>query len=149
MLIVSHDREFLDRTTSRTIFLRRDGAHVFKAPFAVAREELLRRDAASAARRQLEDKEITRLEKVAARYKVWGVLNSKFLCRDTLNRGEQALTLVEVHIRDARVETERMVPSAEGPKMHIVHFLHPFDSQDSPGDVLNAQIRRAAFQKNV
>ena len=78
MLIVSHDREFLDRTTSRTIFLRKDGAHAFKAPFAVAREELLRRDAASAARRQLEDKEIARLEKVAARYKVWGVLNSKF-----------------------------------------------------------------------
>src|SRR6185437_1970533 len=78
MLIVSHDREFLDRTTSRTIFLRRDGAHLFKAPFAVAREELLRRDAASASRRALEDREIARLEKVAARYKVWGVLNSKF-----------------------------------------------------------------------
>src|SRR5471032_816596 len=64
MLIVSHDREFLDRTTSRTIFLRRDGAHVFRAPFAVAREELLLRDAASAARRELEGKEIARLEKV-------------------------------------------------------------------------------------
>ena len=78
MLIVSHDREFLDRNTTRTIFLRRDGAHAFKAPFAVAREELLRRDAASAVRCQLEDKEIARLEKVAARYKVWGVINSKF-----------------------------------------------------------------------
>ena len=78
MLIVSHDREFLDRTTTRTIFLRRDGAHVFKAPFATAREELLRRDAASAVRRELEGKEITRLEKVAARYKAWGVFNSKF-----------------------------------------------------------------------
>ena len=78
MLIVSHDREFLDRTTTRTIFLRRDGAHAFKAPFAVAREELLRRDAANAMRRELEGKEIARLEKVAARYKAWGVINSKF-----------------------------------------------------------------------
>ncbi|MGZ5934502.1 MAG: ABC-F family ATP-binding cassette domain-containing protein [Rhizomicrobium sp.] len=78
MLIVSHDREFLDRTTARTIFLRKDGAHAFKAPFALAREELLRRDAANAARRHLEEKEISRLEKVAARYKAWGVLNSKF-----------------------------------------------------------------------
>ena len=78
MLIVSHDREFLGRTTTRTIFLRRDGAHFFKAPFAAAREELLRRDAASAVRRELEGKEIARLEKVAARYKAWGVFNSKF-----------------------------------------------------------------------
>src|ERR1700677_1463744 len=29
MLIVSHDREFLNRVTSRTIFLRTDGAHAF------------------------------------------------------------------------------------------------------------------------
>jgi ATPase subunit of ABC transporter with duplicated ATPase domains len=78
MLIVSHDREFLDRVTNRTIFLRADGTHAFKTPFVQAREELLRRDAASAVRRKLEDKEIQRLEKVAARYKAWGVLNSDF-----------------------------------------------------------------------
>ena len=46
MLIVSHDREILDRVTERTIFLRRDGVHAFKAPFSLAREELLRQDAA-------------------------------------------------------------------------------------------------------
>jgi ATPase subunit of ABC transporter with duplicated ATPase domains len=78
MLIVSHDREFLDRVTTRTIFLRADGTHTFKTPFVQAREELLRRDAAAATRRKLEDKEIKRLEAVAARYKVWGVLNSDF-----------------------------------------------------------------------
>lgn len=78
MLIVSHDREFLDRVTSRTLFLRTDGVHAFKAPFLTAREELLRRDAAAAVKGRLEDKEIRRLEKVAARYKVWGVKNSKF-----------------------------------------------------------------------
>ena len=78
MLIVSHDRDFLDRITTRTIFLRSDGAHAFKATFATAREELLRRDAADAKRRHLEEKEIGRLEKMAARYKAWGVLNSKF-----------------------------------------------------------------------
>ena len=78
MLIVSHDREFLERTTTRTIFLRKDGAHVFKSTFAVAREELLHQDARDAKRRALEDREVARLEKVAARYKAWGVLNSKF-----------------------------------------------------------------------
>ena len=78
MLIVSHDRAFLDRVSTRTVFLRPDGAHAFKIPFAQAREELLRRDAAAGVRRQVEDKEIKRLEAVAARYKVWGVKNSKF-----------------------------------------------------------------------
>ena len=32
MLIVSHDREFLDRVTQRTLFLRSDGMHAFKTP---------------------------------------------------------------------------------------------------------------------
>ena len=78
MLIVSHDRAFLDRVSTRTLFLRPDGAHAFKTPFAQAREELLRRDASAGVRRNIEEKEIKRLEAVAARYKVWGVKNSKF-----------------------------------------------------------------------
>ncbi len=78
MLIVSHDREFLERSTSRTLFLRSDGAHAFKAPFLEAREALLHRDAADAVRRQVETREIERLERVAARYRVWGVKNDKF-----------------------------------------------------------------------
>src|SRR6185369_11756645 len=48
MLIVSHDRAFLDRVTERTLFLRSDGMHAFKTRFSQAREELLRRDAAAA-----------------------------------------------------------------------------------------------------
>ena len=78
MLIVSHDRAFLERVSTRTLFLRADGAHAFKTSFALAREELLRRDAAAGIRRQVEEKEIKRLEAVAARYKVWGVKNSDF-----------------------------------------------------------------------
>ncbi|HEY5071275.1 MAG TPA: ATP-binding cassette domain-containing protein [Caulobacteraceae bacterium] len=78
MLIVSHDREFLNHVTSRTLFLRSDGIHAFKAPFAVAREALIRRDLAAASRRRLEAKEVKRLEKVAARYHVWGIKNPAF-----------------------------------------------------------------------
>jgi ATPase subunit of ABC transporter with duplicated ATPase domains len=86
MLIVSHDREFLERTTTRTIFLRKDGAHTFKLPFAEAREELLRKDALDAKRRALEEREVARLEKVAARYKAWGVLNSAFHKKERATR---------------------------------------------------------------
>jgi ATPase subunit of ABC transporter with duplicated ATPase domains len=96
MLIVSHDREFLDRVTQRTLFLRSDGIHAFKTRFSQAREELLRRDAAAAARARLEDKEIRRLEQAAARYKVWAVKNPD------LNKRKNA-----VETRIARIEKDR------------------------------------------
>ncbi len=78
MLIVSHDREFLDKITTRTVFLRSDGAHAFKAPFIEARQQLLQRDEADAKQRALEEKEIDRLRQMVNRYKAWGVLNSDF-----------------------------------------------------------------------
>ena len=78
MLIVSHDREFLNRVTGRTLFLRSDGAHAFKVPFSAARQSLLERDTADARRRSLEEKEIRRLEEVCARYKVWAQKNDMF-----------------------------------------------------------------------
>lgn len=96
MLIVSHDREFLDRVTERTLFLRSDGVHAFKTRFSVAREELLRRDATAAARAKQEDREIKRLEQAAARYKVWAIKNPD------LNKRKNA-----VESRIARIENER------------------------------------------
>jgi len=96
MLVVSHDREILDRVTERTLFLRSDGMHAFKTRFSIAREELLRRDAAAATRARLEDKEIKRLEQAAARYKVWAVKNPD------LNKRKNA-----VETRIARIEAER------------------------------------------
>ena len=91
MLIVSHDREFLDRVTERTLFLRSDGVHAFKTRFSLAREELLRRDATAAARSRLEAKEIERLEQAAARYKVWAVKNPD------LNKRKNAVEIAHRH----------------------------------------------------
>ena len=96
MLIVSHDREFLNRVTDRTLFLRSDGVHAFKTSFSAAREALLRRDAVAAAHRKLEEKEVKRLEAAAARYKVWAVKNPD------LNKRKNA-----VESRIARIEKER------------------------------------------
>jgi ATPase subunit of ABC transporter with duplicated ATPase domains len=96
MLIVSHDRAFLDRVTERTLFLRTDGVHAFKANFSRAREELLRQDAAKAAHRRLELKEVRRLEAAAARYKVWAVKNP------ALNKRKNA-----IETRVARLEARR------------------------------------------
>ena len=70
----------------------------------MAREELLRRDAAAAARSRLEEKEIKRLEKAAARYKVWAVKNPD------LNKRKNA-----IETRIARIEAERD-PGLFGPR---------------------------------
>jgi len=112
MLIVSHDREFLQRTTTRTLFLRADGAHSFAAPFVEAREALLERDAADARRRQLEGKEIERLEKVVARYRVWGVKNDKFHKRAKAT--EKRIDRIEAERTGAYVARERRLDLHDG-----------------------------------
>ncbi|MFN3513864.1 MAG: ABC-F family ATP-binding cassette domain-containing protein [Phenylobacterium sp.] len=112
MLIVSHDREFLQRTTTRTIFLRSDGAHAFKAPFVEAREALLQRDAAEAVRARLEAKEIERLQKVAARYRVWGVKNDKFHKRAKAT--EKRIERIEADRSEAYKARERRLELHEG-----------------------------------
>ena len=112
MLIVSHDREFLNRVSTRTLFLREDGAHVFKTPFAQAREELLRRDASAAVRRKVEEREIKRLEAVAARYHAWGVKNPDF------HKRQRATETRIAHIEAAKTQVyqgrERRLELAEG-----------------------------------
>jgi ATPase subunit of ABC transporter with duplicated ATPase domains len=112
MLIVSHDREFLERTTTRTIFLRSDGAHAFKVPFLEAREALLQRDAADAVRRRLENKEIERLQRVAARYRVWGVKNDKFHKRAKAT--EKRIERIEAERTDAYSARERRLELHDG-----------------------------------
>jgi ATPase subunit of ABC transporter with duplicated ATPase domains len=103
MLIVSHDREFLNRVTSRTIFLRADGAHAFKVPFSQARQTLLERDTADARRRSLEEKEIRRLEEACARYKVWAQKNDEFdKKRKIMERRIERLETVKTKVYVAR-----------------------------------------------
>ena len=112
MLIVSHDREFLNRVTGRTIFLRADGAHAFKAPFSTARQALLERDAADARRRALEEKEIRRLEEVCARYKVWAQKNDEFDKKRKIV--QRRIERIEAGKTQAYVARERRLELADG-----------------------------------
>ena len=112
MLIVSHDREFLNRVTGRTLFLRSDGAHAFKVPFSAARQSLLERDAADARRRSLEEKEIRRLEEVCARYKVWAQKNDMFdKKRKIMERRIGRIEAAQTQVYTAR---ERKLELADG-----------------------------------
>ncbi len=112
MLVVSHDREFLNRMTTRTIFLRSDGAHSFNTTFSNAREELIRRDVADAKQRALEEKEIDRLKKVAARYKVWGQINDAFHKR--MHATEKRIDRIQAERTEAYVARERKLALNDG-----------------------------------
>src|SRR6266568_2060222 len=54
-----------------------------------------------------------------------------------------------MHVRNARVETKRIVTTAERPKVNIVHFLHAFDGENGAGDIFDAHFMRATFEKEV
>ena len=72
-LVISHDREFLDKCTNKTLFMRADGVHEFAAPFSVARENLFEADILASRQREKQEAEINRLEKAAKRMKEWGI----------------------------------------------------------------------------
>lgn len=70
-VLISHDREFLDQCTNKTLFLRPDGMHVFSTPYSKAREALSDEDLSASKSANSEKAEIARLEKTAKRLKEW------------------------------------------------------------------------------
>lgn len=101
VVIVSHDREFLDCIASRTLFLRDQKIHAFNLPFSEARQALLAADDAARARREGEEREIDRLRQSARRLAEWGKVysNEKFSYRaqsmeKRIERLEKQVTIV-------------------------------------------------------
>jgi ATPase subunit of ABC transporter with duplicated ATPase domains len=98
IIIASHDRQFLDATTNRTLFLRPDQSHYFPLPYSRARAALAELDEAAAAKRESELKEADRLRKQAAKLTNVGinsgsdllVVKSKYL-RERADKIEQAM----------------------------------------------------------
>jgi ATPase subunit of ABC transporter with duplicated ATPase domains len=71
-LIISHDRQFLDSVTTRTVFLRDERIYNFDLPYSEALAALEEQDAAAQAAREQEEKNIKRLEASATRLAMWG-----------------------------------------------------------------------------
>src|SRR5579859_565614 len=77
------------------------------------------------------------------------VIDAEFLRGFLLNRSKQAFALIEVHIRNARVQAQSVVTAAERPDVHVVHLLHALNLKDGTGNFFNAHLARAALEKNV
>ena len=70
-LLVSHDRDFLDRCTDHTLALTPTGAQVQRGSFSVWWENKQRRDDFERARQEKLQKDIRRLSEAARRASVW------------------------------------------------------------------------------
>ncbi|HEY7491571.1 MAG TPA: ABC-F family ATP-binding cassette domain-containing protein [Candidatus Tectomicrobia bacterium] len=71
-LLISHDRELLDSTCNRTVFLRDKTLYSFDLPYEKARAALAHHDAQAWHHRQAEAREIKRLQASAKRLAAWG-----------------------------------------------------------------------------
>ena len=82
-LLISHDRQFLDAVTHRTVFLRDERIYSFNLPYTLAKNHLDAQDKAASARLKSEEKAIKSLAASAKRLANWGKVydNEKFATR--------------------------------------------------------------------
>ena len=71
-LLISHDRQFLDSVTNKTIFLRDQRSYSFALPYSRAKSKLDKQDEAAALRLKEEEKDIKSLKASAKRLAEWG-----------------------------------------------------------------------------
>lgn len=100
-LIASHDRDFLDAVTNRTVFLRPMTSRVYALPFTAARAALDEEDAAAAMQAERELKEATKLRKQAAKLTNIGI-----------NSGSDLLTVKAKYLKDRAAKIEAGVREA-------------------------------------
>ena len=100
VMIASHDRQFLDATTNRTLFLRPDVSHYFALPFSKARLALAEAEEAAEAKRERDLKEVSRLRKQAAKLTNVGI-----------NSGSDLLVVKSKYLRDRAAKIENAVRS--------------------------------------
>lgn len=92
MIAVSHDRNFLEACTNRTLFLRGGQVHDYKHSYFRARQLLREDDKAAAAQRERELDELSRLQKSASELRQVGV---NFFSDAALTRAKQMERRIE------------------------------------------------------
>jgi ATPase subunit of ABC transporter with duplicated ATPase domains len=100
VVIASHDRDFLDACTNRTLFLRPETSHFFALPYSKARAALAEIDAAAEAKRERDLKEVSKLRKQAAKLTNIGI-----------NSGSDLLTVKSKYLRERAEKIENSVQS--------------------------------------
>lgn len=99
-LFVSHDREFLDNCTNRTLLLRNKGLIDKKMPYTNAMTAILQKDEADARQRQLEEAEIERIRKSAEKMRRLGLARQAKIREKRADKKEQNKT--EYYVKEKR-----------------------------------------------
>ncbi|MCL2017544.1 MAG: ATP-binding cassette domain-containing protein [Alphaproteobacteria bacterium] len=112
-LLISHDRQFLDNVTKRTITLRNGKIVDHNIPYSKSREMIIKQDIMDAKKHQKEQEEINRLERAAKRMLIWDKFTTRhkpLLTR--VNRIKDNLTDVHKEIRrDINLSGEKIRPN--------------------------------------
>jgi len=149
VVIASHDREFLDATTNRTLFLRPDASPFFALPYSKARLALAELDEAAELARERDLKEVSKLRKQAAKLTNIGinsgsdllVVKSKYL-RERAAKIENAARAVhkersgEIALGNSGAQAKVMVAfdkvtvaTPAGDKLFVIDKLHVFQGE--------------------
>ncbi|WP_412027820.1 ribosomal protection-like ABC-F family protein [Deinococcus yunweiensis] len=81
VLLISHDRTFLDAVTNETAYLRGGGLRVYAGNYTTFRETLAAELEQQAARHAIESRQVASLQASADRMKIWGLGMSKLARR--------------------------------------------------------------------
>lgn len=100
VIIASHDRDFLDAVTNRTLFLRPETSRYFALPYTAARRALEEGDAADEAKLERELKEAKQLRKQAAKLTNIGI-----------NSGSDLLTVKAKYLKERASKIEAAAPA--------------------------------------
>ena len=106
LVIVSHDRRFLDRVTNETLFMRDLGSERIRRPYSEAKQRLDAKDEAARQARAAQDKRIDSLRRSAKRMALWG----KDFDSESLSKRAKAM-----HRRVERLEEQRTFVSEGSP----------------------------------
>jgi ATPase subunit of ABC transporter with duplicated ATPase domains len=98
LIVASHDRDFLDAVTNRTLFLRPGVSRYFPLSYSAARIELEREDESTAAQNERDLKEANKLRKQAAKLTNIGI-----------NSGSDLLTIKAKYLKERAAKIEGAV----------------------------------------
>ena len=118
LVIVSHDRRFLDRVTSETLFMRDHGVERVRCPYSQAKQRLDAKDEAARQARVAQDRRIDNLRRSAKRMALWG----KDFDNESLSKRAKAMQK-----RVERLEAQRTFVSKGSP----LSFLLDLDASKS------------------
>lgn len=124
MVIVSHDRHFLDSCTTHTLFLRQETSMLYAHPYNVAKQLLLKDDAAVSDKVAQDIKEVRRLRRSAGELKNIGVNSHSDAAQKKSKQIASRAAEIEVTLKEAHIErTEQIRLSSRDSQSRVLLSL--------------------------